>query len=229
MNMAKELLGIAPLSKTSSDAPATDADVAGAPVADAPMESLPTDIMWAPVDANMVMTVNGNVLSFRRTKYTDHDAAFGQVLEEGVHEWTVVCPNWTPNNFVGVADRACDDRKYPTATTAWAMHIHGGDLCSGAARQMVGQGFTREDGTRGYLPATGKGAKSAKVQKNAMWTNQRCGAGTPVRVILDMDERTLSFAIGDAMPRLAYTHLPDRVHPYICSGEKDDKSLVEVR
>ena len=52
--------------------------------------------------------------------------------------------------------------------------------------------------------------------------------GTAVDVILDMQAHTLSFAIGDADPQLAYTDLPSVVYPYVCSGEVDDRSLMIV-
>ena len=42
------------------------------------------------------------------------------------------------------------------------------------------------------------------------------------------ESRGLSFAVGDAEPQLAYTNLPASVHPYLCSGDKEDNSLMVV-
>ena len=63
---------------------------------------------------------------------------------------------------------------------------------------------------------------------NSQWAKpqKRIPCGTPVHVLLDMDAHTLSFAIDDGAPQLAYTNLPDSVRPYVCSGEKKDRSLL---
>ena len=39
---------------------------------------------------------------------------------------------------------------------------------------------------------------------------------------------TLSFAVGDEEPQLAYTKLPAKLHPYVCVGNKLESSLMVV-
>ena len=72
------------------------------------------------------------------------------------------------------------------------------------------------------MPASGKGLK------NAEWVNTPASPGTPVRIILDMEQRTMSIAVGDAEPQLAYVSLPAPLRPYICSGDTGDRSLIRV-
>ena len=109
------------------------------------------------------------------------------------------------------------------------MYLHDGELCSGiAARGKTQLGYTNADGSRGYMDEP---AKVGHGVKNPQWAKRvltPMPTGTPVTVILDMEERTLSFAIGDAEPQLAYTNLPARVHPYLCSGDKEDNSVLVV-
>ena len=92
------------------------------------------------------------------------------------------------------------------------MYLHDGDLCSGVARKR---------GNRAAVALL-------RGVANQYWMDMPVPCGTPVRVILNMDARTLSFAIGDQDPQLAYTNLPGSLHPYICSGEKQDRSLLIV-
>ena len=190
-------------------------------------------IDWQPSSPNMVMAGGADGLTFRRAKYNGHDVALGQAIESGYHVWTVMAPNSNANNFVGVAAQDCDRSTYPAATNAWAMYLHDAELCSGVATNKApGQGFTRLDGTRGTLDSlTGAAASTGKGCKNPEWRKQMLKPiphGTPVDVILDMDARTLSFSVGDADSQLAYTNLPASVHPYLCSGDKEDNSLMVV-
>ena len=67
--------------------------------------------------------------------------------------------------------------------------------------------------------------------KNPEWKKvapNNIARGTPIRAILDMEARTLSFAIGDEEPKLAFTSLPASVRPYVCSGEMGEKSILIV-
>ena len=194
-------------------------------------------IQWTSYNGSLSLTtdMDGVTTIFRRTMYSEHDAALGQEIVSGVYEWTVTAPNGTPNKFVGVATAACNKRTYPSATTAWAMHLYDGDLCSGAAASDSSLGYTRSDGARGYVAAR-SARKASNGQKNSQWQEwvletacSPAARGTSVRVILDMDARTLSFAIGDAKPQTAYTNLPrSGVHPYVCSGDKEDNSLMLI-
>ena len=172
------------------------------------------------------------MLTFRRTKYAEHDAIIGNAIEKGIHEWTVCAPNSNANNFVGVSTAACDKRIYPAGTAAWAMYLHDGELCSGtAAKPTASLGYTRQDGTRGFLDdglmnmRAGNGARNPEWQKKAL---KPIPTNTPVVVILDMEERTLSFAIGSEAPKLAFSNLPAVVHPYVCSGDLEDRSAMEI-
>ena len=189
-------------------------------------------IDWQPSGPNMVMSDGADGLTFRRAKYGGHDVALGQAIESGRHVWTVTAPNNNANNFIGVATKDCDKLTYPAATSAWAMYLHDAELCSGVAiKKVQGQGFTRLDGTRGTLDLSDPVASTGKGCKNPTWMKQvlkPIPRGTPVDVILDMDAHTLSFAVGDAEPQLAYTNLPASVHPYLCSGDKEDNSLMVV-
>ena len=173
----------------------------------------PIDITWESFSMSVKMAAgaDGRSLTFQRTKYADHDAALGQAISSGRHEWTVRAPNGNANNYCGVAVENCDKRIYPAGTSAWAMYLHDGDLCSGvAARPKKSLGFTRPDGTRGYMEAPGASTRGNGA-KNPLWAKrvlQPIARGTPITVILDMEERTLSFAIGDEEPKLGFTNLP---------------------
>ena len=142
-----------------------------------------------------------------------------------------MAPNNHANNFVGVATAACNKKSYPADTAAWALYLHDGDLHSGVAsghpsKPSRGQGFTRQDGSRGFLPG-----KSGTGEHSPLWPQRgerSIPRGTPVTTILDMEARTLAFAIGDGEPQLAFTKLPAEVCPYICSGDKEDRSLIVV-
>ena len=188
------------------------------------------DITWQTFNPNLRVEAGsaGGSLAFRRTKYGEHDVALGQAITSGCHEWTVVSPNGNANNFVGVSSSACDKRIYPAATSAWAVYFHDAELCSGSAAKSSSRGYTRSDGSHGYMdpPARkGHGTRNPLWAKRALNPIPRC---TPIQAILDMDQHTLAFAIGDAEPQLAFTNLPDSVHPYICSGDHEDRSLIEV-
>lgn len=201
---------------------------------DAPVvpRGVAVDVAWQTFNPNMQMTpsADGKGLTFSRIKYFEYDAALGQAIESGRHEWTVTAPHSNANNYVGVASEACDQRTYPAATSAWTMYMHDGALCSGsAASPSASLGFTRKDGTRGFLEMTGRKGSGAR---NPEWTGKRLlnpiPVNTPIHVILDMEERTLAFAVGDAEPQIAFTHLPASVHPYVASGEIGDRSRMEV-
>ena len=181
-------------------------------------------IDWEPASTNLVMTEldDRTGVSFRRTKYGGHDVALGQAIVSGYHTWTVKTPNTNANAFVGVAAADCDKFTYPAGTTAWTVCIHDGTLCSGVAQRDWNKAAPH---SMYGLSAAGKGSKSSA------WLRHHRGPfprGTAVDVILDMQAHTLSFAIGDADPQLAYTDLPSVVYPYVCSGEVDDRSLMIV-
>ncbi|EOD16125.1 hypothetical protein EMIHUDRAFT_352574 [Emiliania huxleyi CCMP1516] len=188
---------------------------------------------WRAFDGNLTVNEDAESMttSLKRTLYKGFDAALGEELTAGRHEWVVKAPNWSPNNYVGVAADACDKRTYPSDTSAWALHLCDGTLCSGVAHNVTrGMGYTRMDGSRGFL-STGSAAMAAARSngaKNPLWDGDRVKRGTPVRVILDMEARTLSFAIGDAEPQLAYTDLPASVCPYVASGDIGERSLMET-
>ena len=68
------------------------------------------------------------------------------------------------------------------------------------------------------------------------WTRILGGSKTRVRVLLDMEARTLSFACDDNDMRVAFKGLPASVHPYLCSGSQgevfkvlDSKWVVSTR
>ena len=194
-------------------------------IPDSAPRSVALDIAWQSFSLNVRMAPaeDGRCLTFRRTKYAEHDAAIGQAIESGRHEWTVTAPNGNANNFVGVATEACDKRTYPAATSAWAMYLHDGELCSGVA--------SRPRATGNPLAGTARKGSSANGARNPDWVKRvlrPIPLGTPILVILDMEEHTLSFKIGDAETQLAFTNLPKSVHPYICSGDIEDRSLLEV-
>ena len=165
-------------------------------------------IAWQASDpaVDVAADANGSSLTFRRTKYADHDAVLGQAIFSGTFEWTVSAPNSNANKYAGVAAAWCDTRTYPDATCAWAVYLHDGKLCSGAMAGVVEQSAAWAQ----YAPV------------------RPIPRGTPVHVILDMEQRTLSFAIGEGEPIVAYANLPLPVHPYICSGDVADRSLVVV-
>jgi hypothetical protein len=195
-------------------------------------ETLPGDlaaITWttnSAVNPNLVMTANDDgTTTFRRSAYAVHDAALGQELKSGRHEWIVTAPNNSANIFAGVAAAKCNTRIYPAATTAWAFHFQDGKLSSGACVKgppLASKG--KSQGTEGLHAA----AEGKSVMDSGWIDAPVRPRGTPVRIILDMEERSLSIAIGDAEPQLAFTSLPRALHPYICSGDNADNSVVVV-
>lgn len=192
-------------------------------------------IKWECFNPNMTMTAGADgAYSFQRTKMGEHDVALGQAITSGIHEWIVVAPNWNVNQYVGVALAEVDSRMFPAGTAAWAMHLHSGDLCSGAASVLQNRTYTDENGARGYISVNGSQhflspiALKGAGKRNAMWERTPVPRGVPVRVILDMEAHILSFGIGDQEPQLAFTSLPSSVNPYICSGNLGEKSLIEV-
>ena len=201
----------------------TDTEMTPGETNERPSKAL--DIAWQGFSLNLRMAPgeDGKSLTFRRTKYAEHDAAIGQAITSGKHEWTVTAPNGNANNFVGVATEAVDKRTYPAATSAWAMYLHDGELCSGVA--------SRPRSTGNPLLNTARRGPSANGARNPDWVKRvlrPIPLGTPIHIILDMEEHSLSFKIGDAETQLAYTNLPTAVHPYICSGDIEDRSLLEV-
>ena len=201
------------------------------------MMSTKQNIKWQTYHHNMVMTAGAGAggLTFQRTKYGDHDVALGQAISAGVHKWYVMTPSWSPNSYVGVATAASDTRIYPAGTSAWAMHLHSGNLCSGAADILSARRtFVRDDNSNGYYARDGTAHHLSPISfpgggaKSPMWNKSPVPRGTPVCVVLDMDAHTLSFAVGDGECILAYTGLPGNVHPYICSGDTGERSLLVV-
>ena len=79
-----------------------------------------TVVTWQTFNPNYTRTErdNGEGIEFRRGTYGSHDAALGQSFTSGTHSWVVTAPNWTPNQYVGVADAGCDLNIYPAATAA---------------------------------------------------------------------------------------------------------------
>jgi hypothetical protein len=206
---------------------------AAKPKADTEVD-LTGDVTWEAFHPNLVMTAgaDGRSLMLSRTKYSEHDAALGQAITTGCLQWTVRTPNSNANTYVGVASARCEKRTYPAATQAWAMYLHDGDLCSAAApavaRPGASVGFTRLDGTRGYMDTGDSQGLGARNREWVKWALRPIPTGTPIQAILDMEQRTLSFAVGDAEPQVAYTNLPGVVHPYICCGDVGERSLLEV-
>ena len=134
------------------------------------IRGLPIDITWETFNVNHQMTASDDgSLTFKRSKYAGQDAAIGtEAISSGRHEWTVTAPNVHANSYVGVARGDCDKTQYPAGTTAFAMYLHDGDLCSGCAG-------ARSNGT-----------------KNPKWAKQMLSPiplGTPIHVILDMEVR----------------------------------------
>ena len=177
-----------------------------------------TAIQWNTYDANLTMTVAGGETTFQRTAYKEYDAALGQALTSGMHVWTVQSPNWTPNQYVGVSSKYVDKRTYPAGTYAYSMYMLNGSLCSGGASD--------DKSSKHMLKPPG--LMKDRPIRNPQWVPERVPADTPVHVMLDMDERNLYLAIGDAEPQLAYSNLPASVHPYICSGEPLERSVMVV-
>ena len=182
------------------------------------------DIKWEVFHANIQATSTNYEgapeTHFQRTAQSEHDASLGQSFNHGIHEWVVTSPNWSPNSFIGVAESSCDTRTYPAATNAWALQLHSGDLCSGVAAVNP---MTLARAGRLVNPRRNKNAKG---KRNDQWENLSVPPNTPVRVILDMDARALYFAVADEEPELAYTNLPASLHPYICSGDMGDRSVL---
>ena len=78
----------------------------------------------------------------------------------------------------------------------------------------------------GRLVNARRASKNTKGKRNDKWENLSVPPDTPVRVIIDMDARALYFGVADEEPELAYMNLPAVLHPYICSGDMGEKSLM---
>ena len=165
-----------------------------------PAARKPPRIEWKVFDPNMIMSTgpDGETV-FSRTESSLYDIALGPALTAGRHEWIV--HSHAACNFVGVATSDCSQKSDPTQTTAWTVEVNDGMLCSGAA-----------DGTDGPT------RMAASWEEEALELPEAAETYTTIRVLLDMDARTLSFARNDNPMQLAYTGLPDSVHPYLCSG-----------
>jgi hypothetical protein len=149
-----------------------------------------TAIEWETFHPNMVMSTgpDGESILSRR-EIRGYDIALGKgAMTDGLHEWTVALPR-TENCCVGVATWDCARNGAPDHTTF--------NVWSAYARHLM----------------------LHSVAASAAWTYLPAVEGhATVRVLLDMDARTLSFSRNDGEMRVAYTGLPDRVHPYLCSG-----------
>ena len=152
-----------------------------------------THIEWQVFHPNMVMSTgpDGETI-FSRTSLQEYDIALGQqALTAGRHEWVVTTDRHSPLKFIGVALWDCA-RRSVERRSAWAVRVqHFHRMCESSANMALG------------------------------WTPIACpddDASATVRVLLDMDARTLSFSCDDGPMQVAYTGLPASVHPYLCSG-----------
>jgi len=156
-------------------------------------EPLRADISWVTFSPNM-MTAKGADGDdwFRRTTSDDYDVALGRKgLTSGRWEWFV----WVlqpEDSFVGVATFDCSKDSGNDPHKVWDITASNLELNS-------------ENPCR---------VSDVKHFKGAAF----CGDSCKIRVLLDMDERTLSFSRNDEPMALAYTGLPAKVHPYLMSG-----------
>lgn len=169
-------------------------------------------IVWRTFDANLKLSTGseGETI-FGRERSLGWDVALGtQPLTQGCHEWVV---NFTMNYLavIGVATEDCEkDGDCPWDSGAWAFSPEGGR-----------EAFSPEGGREACLLCCA-GATIAPS-----WSPPNIPEGAlSIRVVLDMNARTLSFACGNDKPHLAYTHLPATVYPYVCSGDVGENCRV---
>lgn len=195
-------------------------------VLDAAQTAEPGTIFWESFDTNLVISDrNDGTATLRRTAYAEHDAAIGQEITTGKHTFTVTTPNSNANMYVGVCVVDVDKRMYPAGTSAWAMYMHDGTLCSGLRYTQANEGHLASLRDRRQARPVPWAAK-----RHPQWPKRATAIphNTQIHVHVDMDAGILAFAIGDGQPQIAYTDLPKEVHPYICLGEKLDNSLMIV-
>jgi len=150
------------------------------------------EISWVTFCPNLVTWKGaGGDTMFRRTAFEGYDAALGQsaIRSSGRWEWVV----WVlqpEDSFVGVATSNCSKNSDDAPHKVWDVEA--------STLKLNGENPCRVT----HWKEDSKG----------------CGDKCKIRVLLDMDERTLSFSRNDEPMALAYTGLPAKVHPYLMSG-----------
>jgi len=160
---------------------------------------------WEVIDGteedNMSMLVQDDRVRFRREYEVGYGAAIGKkLLTTGRHQWTVIFPNGASRStcLVGVA----------------FADAHGDDHIERSVTVDLADG-TQSPQTEG------------EYELAADWRETPVAGGTPVHVLLDMDERVLMLRVSDDGPMMAaYTGLPaEGVYPYVASGDGGDESI----
>ena len=178
----------------------TKAEDASGPLAHGPLRP---DISWITFSPNLVTWKGaGGDTMFRRTAFEGYDAALGHsaIRKSGRWEWVV----WVlqpEDSFVGVATFNCSKNSDVAPHKVWDV----------AASDFKLNGQNPCCVTHWKEDAKG------------------CGDKCKIRVLLDMDERTLSFSRNDEPMALAYTGLPAKVHPYLMSGTAGEAFYVPRR
>jgi len=162
-----------------------------------PRSCFKTPIVWKVYDLNMMMTEVAGGVRFRRSISDGWDCATGtEPLTAGRHSWVVTASKAALAWSIGVID-----------TTA-----------------AVKDGFARS-GAQVWNPHPWFSGRHSGVGRNdefkATWQS-----GQQIRVIVDMDERTLSFEVDGVDQGVAFRHLPPSVYPYISSGDGGDGWLT---
>lgn len=170
----------------------------GAPVSDWQMHDSNADNMQTDLAADGRRT-------FRRDDTEAYGVAVGMtLLNSGRHQWTVTFAHVDPDLVTCMVGFAAKDFEfglisYSSFDDAAVLELSNGELLP----EVSGRSHVAED-----------------------WDAIPVSNGEPVHVHLDMDNRTLSFAIGDGAFRTAFSELPaEGVYPLVASGEGGDESI----
>ena len=159
-------------------------------------------IEWVASSPNMTIAVReDDVTKVSRTNGDLYDGTVGKhPIVVGRHCW-VVTTSSRCYTYVGVANLS--DGAFPRVGQCFVMGLDSGTKLGMGSHSALQFGD----------------AISGSNRYDTLWREgvQRTGNSYCVRVILDMDARTLSFDY-NGKERLAFSGLPEAVHPYIVNG-----------
>lgn len=166
-----------------------------------------TMIEWQVFHSNARLTTyaDGKTV-FQRSEDIAWDVALGKLpITEGRHEWIIQLPfeDLGDHVHVGVALASCDKREFGSSGDIWTVKVFDFTL-----NEVLNENpHWQDDGE--------------EVDYDAL-------PGSTVRVLLDMDARTLSFARNGDELKVAYIDLPAELHPCIQSGDTTTVSILSA-
>ena len=164
-------------------------------------------IEWVASSYNMTIAVREDgVTTVSRTNHQLYDGTVGKhPIVVGRHCW-IVTTSSRRYTFVGVANLS--DGAFPRVAQCFVVGLDSGTKLGLGSHSALRFGNEVGEGITAWREAV-----------------QKTGDIYCVRVILDMDARTLSFGY-NGQERLAFSDLPEAVHPYIVSGNSGEVFTV---